>query len=106
CLETSPPEDATAGEWGRPEDTPPACPRIPPKRVRRSGAGPRARRPQERSHGALRACRRGIGGPLMRVLLDADGVERGLRRMAGELAERTRGTERLILVGIRRGGVP
>ncbi len=42
----------------------------------------------------------------MRVLLDADGVERGLRRMAGELAERTRGTERLILVGIRRGGVP
>ncbi|MFO7180463.1 MAG: bifunctional pyr operon transcriptional regulator/uracil phosphoribosyltransferase PyrR [Pseudomonadota bacterium] len=42
----------------------------------------------------------------MRVLLDADDVERGLRRMAGELAERTRGTERLILVGIRRGGVP
>ena len=40
----------------------------------------------------------------MRVLLDADSVDRGLRRMAGELSERTRGTERLLLIGIRRGG--
>jgi pyrimidine operon attenuation protein / uracil phosphoribosyltransferase len=40
----------------------------------------------------------------MRVLLDADSVDRGLRRMAGELSERTRGSERLMLIGIRRGG--
>jgi pyrimidine operon attenuation protein/uracil phosphoribosyltransferase len=42
----------------------------------------------------------------MRVLLDADSVDRGLRRMAGELSERTRGSERLLLIGIRRGGEP
>ncbi|HET9934049.1 MAG TPA: bifunctional pyr operon transcriptional regulator/uracil phosphoribosyltransferase PyrR [Polyangiaceae bacterium] len=42
----------------------------------------------------------------MHVLLDAEGVERSLRRMAGEIAERTRGTQDLMLVGIRRGGVP
>jgi pyrimidine operon attenuation protein/uracil phosphoribosyltransferase len=42
----------------------------------------------------------------MLVLLDADSVDRGLRRIAGEIAERTRGAEGLILVGIRRGGVP
>jgi pyrimidine operon attenuation protein/uracil phosphoribosyltransferase len=42
----------------------------------------------------------------MRVLLDADSVDRGLRRMAGEISERTRGTDRLLLVGIRRGGEP
>ena len=42
----------------------------------------------------------------MHVLLDADSVERSLRRMAGEIAERTRGTQDLMLVGIRRGGVP
>ena len=40
----------------------------------------------------------------MQVLLDADSVDRGLRRLAGELSERTRGTERLVLIGIRRGG--
>ncbi|MGC4088850.1 MAG: bifunctional pyr operon transcriptional regulator/uracil phosphoribosyltransferase PyrR [Polyangiaceae bacterium] len=42
----------------------------------------------------------------MQVLLDADSVERSLKRMAGEIAERTRGGERLMLVGVRRGGVP
>jgi len=41
----------------------------------------------------------------MRVLLDPDGVDRGLRRLAGEVAERTRGAEGLLLVGVRRGGV-
>lgn len=39
-------------------------------------------------------------------LLDAPSVERGLRRMAGEIAERARGAEGLVLVGVRRGGVP
>jgi pyrimidine operon attenuation protein/uracil phosphoribosyltransferase len=42
----------------------------------------------------------------MRVLVDADGVSRGLRRVAGEIVERHRGADGLLLVGIRRGGVP
>jgi pyrimidine operon attenuation protein / uracil phosphoribosyltransferase len=42
----------------------------------------------------------------MRVLLDAKEVESGLRRIAAELCERQRGTEELVLVGIRRGGMP
>jgi pyrimidine operon attenuation protein/uracil phosphoribosyltransferase len=42
----------------------------------------------------------------MKVLLHADDATRGLRRMAGEIIERHRGVEDLILVGIRRGGVP
>lgn len=42
----------------------------------------------------------------MRVLLDSDGVSRGLRRVAGEIVERQRGTEGLVLIGVRRGGVP
>jgi pyrimidine operon attenuation protein/uracil phosphoribosyltransferase len=42
----------------------------------------------------------------MHVLLDADSVDRSLRRIAGEIAERTRGADGLLLVGIRRGGVP
>ena len=42
----------------------------------------------------------------MRVLLDADNVSRGLRRVAGEIVERSGGTESLILVGVRRGGEP
>ncbi len=42
----------------------------------------------------------------MRVLLDSDAVARGLRRVAGEIVERHRGIENLILIGVRRGGVP
>jgi len=42
----------------------------------------------------------------MRVLLDAESVSRGLRRVAGEIVERHRGTEGLVLVAIRRGGIP
>jgi pyrimidine operon attenuation protein/uracil phosphoribosyltransferase len=41
----------------------------------------------------------------MRVLLDPDSAARGLRRMAGEIVERHRGAEGLVIVGIRRGGV-
>lgn len=41
----------------------------------------------------------------MRLLLDATSVQRGLTRVAGQLAERHRGTGGLVLVGIRRGGV-
>ena len=42
----------------------------------------------------------------MRILLDAEGVTRGLRRVAGEIVERHRGVEGLVLIGIRRGGIP
>ncbi|HLV22573.1 MAG TPA: bifunctional pyr operon transcriptional regulator/uracil phosphoribosyltransferase PyrR [Polyangiaceae bacterium] len=42
----------------------------------------------------------------MRVVLDQEAVSRGLRRVAGEIVERHRGTDGLVLVGIRRGGVP
>jgi pyrimidine operon attenuation protein/uracil phosphoribosyltransferase len=42
----------------------------------------------------------------MRVLLDAEAVSRGLRRVAGEILEHHRAGEHLVLVGIRRGGVP
>jgi pyrimidine operon attenuation protein/uracil phosphoribosyltransferase len=42
----------------------------------------------------------------MQLLLDPESAARGLRRMAGEIVERHRGTAELLLVGIRRGGVP
>lgn len=42
----------------------------------------------------------------MEGLLDAEEVARGLRRIAGEIVERHRGTNDLVLIGIRRGGVP
>ena len=41
----------------------------------------------------------------MRVLLDPESVTRGLRRVAGEIVERNHGTERVVIVGVRRGGV-
>ncbi len=42
----------------------------------------------------------------MRVLLDPESIVRGLRRIAVEIIERHRGTDGLVLVGVRRGGVP
>jgi pyrimidine operon attenuation protein / uracil phosphoribosyltransferase len=42
----------------------------------------------------------------MRELLDAESVDRGLRRVAGEILERHRASRDLVLVGVRRGGVP
>lgn len=39
-------------------------------------------------------------------LMDAAGINRALSRMASEIVERNRGTDKLILVGIRRRGVP
>jgi pyrimidine operon attenuation protein / uracil phosphoribosyltransferase len=42
----------------------------------------------------------------MRVLLDAVGFKRGLTRVAGQIAERHRGLHELVLIGVRRGGVP
>lgn len=42
----------------------------------------------------------------MQVLLDAANVARGLTRVAGEIVERNGGLAELILVGVRRGGLP
>ncbi len=42
----------------------------------------------------------------MRVLLEAEEIARGLRRIAGEIAERHPNLEDVVLVGIRRGGEP
>ncbi len=42
----------------------------------------------------------------MRVLLEAEEIARGLRRIAGEIAERHPGLDGVVLVGIRRGGEP
>lgn len=41
-----------------------------------------------------------------RVLFDQEAIARTMRRVALEIVDATRGTERLALVGIRRGGVP
>lgn len=38
--------------------------------------------------------------------MDAEAIARTIRRLAHEIVERAGGTERLALVGIRRGGVP
>ena len=42
----------------------------------------------------------------MRVLLDPKATALGLKRIAMEIVEHNRGTRGLLLVGIRRGGVP
>jgi len=42
----------------------------------------------------------------MRELLDAESVDRGLRRVADEILERHARVTDLVLIGVRRGGVP
>jgi len=42
----------------------------------------------------------------MNLLLDSEAVNRGLRRVAGEIVERHRGTKNLFLIAVRRGGIP
>jgi pyrimidine operon attenuation protein/uracil phosphoribosyltransferase len=42
----------------------------------------------------------------MRELLDEESVDRGLRRVAGEILERHHASRDLVLIGVRRGGVP
>jgi pyrimidine operon attenuation protein/uracil phosphoribosyltransferase len=42
----------------------------------------------------------------MQELLDPRSVARGLRRIAGEILEKNRGSANLLLVGVRRGGIP
>ena len=36
----------------------------------------------------------------MRELIDSEGVSRGLRRVAGQIVERQRGAEGLVLIGV------
>jgi pyrimidine operon attenuation protein/uracil phosphoribosyltransferase len=43
--------------------------------------------------------------PGPRVVLSADDIRRALTRIAHEIAERNHGTERLVVVGLQRGGV-
>lgn len=40
------------------------------------------------------------------IVMDENAVERALMRMAHEIVEKNKGTENLILIGIRRRGVP
>jgi pyrimidine operon attenuation protein / uracil phosphoribosyltransferase len=40
-----------------------------------------------------------------KVVMDADGIDRSLTRIAYEIVEKNRGVEELVLVGIRTGGV-
>jgi len=43
---------------------------------------------------------------LKKRLMDADGIRRALTRIAHEIIEKNKGTENLVLVGIRTRGVP
>jgi pyrimidine operon attenuation protein/uracil phosphoribosyltransferase len=40
-----------------------------------------------------------------KIVMDAEGIDRSLTRMAYEILERNKGTEELCLVGIRTGGI-
>jgi pyrimidine operon attenuation protein / uracil phosphoribosyltransferase len=40
-----------------------------------------------------------------RVVMDAEGIDRALTRIAYEMLERNKGVENLVLIGIRTGGV-
>jgi len=37
--------------------------------------------------------------------MDAEGIERSLTRIAYEILERNKGTDNLIIIGIRKGGI-
>jgi len=39
-------------------------------------------------------------------IMDRQGIRRALTRIAHEIIERNKGTENLVLIGIRRRGVP
>jgi pyrimidine operon attenuation protein/uracil phosphoribosyltransferase len=39
-------------------------------------------------------------------IMDSDGIRRGLVRIAHEIVERNKGTQDLVMIGIRRRGVP
>ncbi len=43
---------------------------------------------------------------LKRQIMDADGIRRAITRIAHEIVERNKGTENLVLVGIKSRGIP
>lgn len=43
---------------------------------------------------------------LKKKLVDADGIRRALTRIAHEIVEKNKGTEKLVIIGIRTRGVP
>ena len=45
-------------------------------------------------------------GTFKSKILDADGIRRAITRIAHEIVEKNKGTDKLVLVGIRRRGVP
>ena len=45
-------------------------------------------------------------GTFKSKILDADGIRRAVTRIAHEIVEKNKGTNKLVLVGIRRRGVP
>lgn len=45
-------------------------------------------------------------GTLKSKILDANGIRRAVTRIAHEIVEKNKGTDKLVLVGIRRRGVP
>ncbi len=47
-----------------------------------------------------------LEGTVKSKILDADGIRRAVIRIAHEIVEKNKGTDKLILVGIRRRGVP
>lgn len=40
------------------------------------------------------------------LIMDADGIRRAITRIAHEIVEKNKGTEHVVLIGIRRRGVP
>ena len=45
-------------------------------------------------------------GTIKSKILDANGIRRAITRIAHEIVEKNKGTDKLVLVGIRRRGVP
>ena len=41
----------------------------------------------------------------LKIVMDSDGIERCLTRIAYEILEKTKGMDELVIVGIRPGGV-
>jgi len=54
---------------------------------------------------AQRECNRGKVMDDKRVVMDGEGIDRALARIAHEILEKNKGVEDLVLVGIRTGGV-
>lgn len=47
-----------------------------------------------------------LEGTIKSKILDTDGIRRAVTRIAHEIVEKNKGTDKLVLVGIRRRGVP